>query len=313
MIAAITLVAIGFSQACAAGGGPSASVFEFNPPKVQQELNMQKTLRSLYRGIKETSEYDIERMGLRILLNIPTSVLASSRLRRALAETKDLSAEKVEREKERLADWLEAAKSREDFSERYLAYEGPGDREDPDFFVYTSPHKWLARVYGNVIFEIREHKPRGVDLAAHNLYEHGAARERALADFSPKKLLVRKVMDKDEYLIPSHIPHKDIQAFEVYDGLSLNFKTTSGAGNLARHLRRRYQRSRFAASSCIDVFDDCGRLIARLSRNQMAYVPKGDFEPSNHALPRHILAELNALRAEGMKLYVSLASRARVR
>ena len=313
VIPAIALVAFVCSQAYAAGESLSASLFEFNPPKLQQELKRQRTLRSVYRGIKETDAHHIERMGLRILLNEPTTVLASSRLRRVLAETKNLCAEKVEREKDRLAQWLEAAKCRSDFSEQYLAYDGPGDRVDPDFFIYTSPHKWLARVYGNVIFEIREHVPRGVDIAAHNLHEYGIDRKHGVADFSLTKLFVRKVMDKDEYLIPSHVPSRDIQAFEVYDGMSLNFNTASGAGNLARHLRRRYERSRFASASCVDLFDEEGRLIARLSSNRMVYVPQGDFQASHQALPRHILAELNALRAQGLEIFVSLASRSRVR
>jgi hypothetical protein len=292
------------AQVLSVGGRPAAapalaapSLLSFNVPRVQDDLRQRRRFHPVFTGIEERDGRPTEILALRVLLGDPEVAITSRRLRRAIAAAGGPGKASLAAEAARLSRWLEGETARPDFERRYLSYEGLGREDDPDFFIYTTPAAWLSRCYGEVVFEIREAVPRGVDLNTLNREVFRYYDRLSLADrLNPRATLIRHLFDRDEYVIPSLVPAGDIAAVEVRARLPI--AGLSRSVQPGGRLQRRYVRGSAGASRWVDMRDRKGRGIARFTLDPAAPALDGPRSTSG-SVPPEIERAVRELRIAG--------------
>lgn len=275
------------------------SLLRFNPPGARAELAARQRAYPLHMGIKERDGHPTEHMVLRILLGDETVGIACERIRREL----DISSDAADRRESvrRLDAWIREATTSPDFAERYLSYRGESGEVDPDFLIYMTPHEKVARFYGEVILEIHEATPRGIDLNAVNRERYGYYDSLDLAEkLNPKAALIRNFLDRDEYVIPSHVPADEIRAFTIRARLPriLGKRMVTLTG---RKLRR-YQRGGAGDHQWIDVQDRRGRHMARFTLAPEVEAAPPSTPRSRRDLPAELLERIAATRISGRRI-----------
>ncbi|MBI4860147.1 MAG: hypothetical protein HY815_07765 [Candidatus Riflebacteria bacterium] len=286
-----------------AGGRSQAapvSLLRFNPEGIRLEFTRRERFTRLFMGIKEGAGLRTELMALRILLDDPGVGIGCPRLRKALAQNGACDGEGRAREVARLKEWIEEEAAKPGFSERHLWYRGEGGQIDPDFLIYTSPHPWVARCYGEVVFEIREATPRGVDLNALNREVYGFYDRLSLAEkLNPRLIVIRQLLDRDEYVIPSHLPGSDLVAADIRARVPL---LAAGMVRISGRLMRRYRRGASSGSRWVDLVDRRDRPIARFSLDRSVPPPPGP--RSSQEIPGEVLEALRGITIRGFPVRV---------
>ncbi|MBI3892691.1 MAG: hypothetical protein HY303_14310 [Candidatus Wallbacteria bacterium] len=261
------------SQAAPASAVP-VSLFRFNTADSRERIAKRSAFCPVFMGMAERDGHVREILALRLLVEDPAICLASPRLLRSVLASTRPEASRLPEEMAALKDWIETRANAPEFSNRYLSYAGEGGSFDPDFLVYTSPHPFVAHLYGEIVLEIREQTPRGVDLNELNRAVYDYYRKLTLAQrLNPKAALIRALLDRDEYVIPSHLPASDIAAADVYARLPVEL--AKGNVRLTGRLQRHYQRRTDGRHTWVDLLDRAGLLMARFSRDPSAPAPTG--------------------------------------
>lgn len=283
--------------AVASAHAEPVSLFEHNTPSARASLPG----RPVFTAVEERDGSPTEIMALRVMLDDPAIELASKKLRTSVEGFgQPGTAERLAAAESELARWIRAEAAKPDFGAQWLSYAGPGGKKDPDWMIFTTPHAAIARLYGEVVFEVREAAPRGVDLNALNrevfeFYDSLPLRER----LRPRGALIRGVLDRDEYVIPSHVPRGEVAAVEVRARLPQWLRTESV--QLAGRVMRRYTRDRAGAVRWVDLTDRKGAWIARFSLDP---APRPAGRRSSAELPPEIAAAVSALRIGGRPVLV---------
>jgi hypothetical protein len=294
------LVLLAFAVASAHAQAPS--LLEHNTPAARARLVRREKFAPVYTAVEERDGSPTEIMALRVLLDDPAIELASKRLRQSVdGFGQPGTAARLAAAEQELARWIRAEAAKPEFARAWLSYAGPGGQKDPDWMIFTTPHAAIARLYGEVVFEVREETPRGVDLNALNrevfrFYDALPLRER----LKPRGALIRGVLDRDEYVIPSHVPRGDVAAVEVRARLPQWLRTDSV--QLSGRVQRRYTRDRAGAVRWVDLTDRKGAWIARFSLDPAAPRPEGP--RSGAELPADVEAAVRGMRVGGRSVIV---------
>jgi hypothetical protein len=250
--------------------------------------------RPLFMAIKERDGLHTEALAIRILLGDESVGIACERLRDRIRERGNDPAGRRAAHQE-VATEIQAMAAAEDFADRYLWYRGEGGKVDPDFLIYTTPLEWVARMYGEVVFEIHEDVPRGVDLNRLNRERYEYYRTLTLREYlDPKGLAIRNVFDREEYVLPSHVPGHQVGAVTIRARLPrwLPQKMV----RLTGRRRRRYERVHQGDRSWVDLRDRRGALLARLATNPEVPAPDATEPRSQQELEPELVGRLGRMR-----------------
>jgi len=283
----------------------AVSLFRFNPDSVQRSWPED---RSVYLGIKERDQNSIEMLGLKVLLGDSKDGLVCGRLLEHPADSDSINPESRVQRIHDLARWIEDSARLPEFRDQYLSYFGAGGHVDPDFLIYTSPHSNVARLYGEVIFEIREKVPRGVDLNRLNRLEYDYYEKLGWADqLNPKRILIREILDRDEYVIPSHVPHDEVESVTIRARLPKAFH--AGLARLTGRVQRRYRRGSSGVSTWVDMTDRNGKFMARICfEEDRQTIPVPEQPESTSAIPLAVRDAIESLEVEGKSVRIAYSA-----
>jgi hypothetical protein len=258
--------------------------------------------RPLYMAIKERDGLHTEALAIRILLGDESVGIACERLRDRIRQRGNDTAGRRAAHLEVAAE-IEAMAGAEDFADRYLWYRGEGGKVDPDFLIYTTPLEWVARMYGEVVFEIHEDVPRGVDLNRLNRERYEYYRTLTMREYlDPKGLAIRNVFDREEYVLPSHVPGQQVRAVTIRARLPR--WVPQKMVRMTGRRRRRYERVRQGDLSWVDLRDPRGALLARLATNPSIPPPDATELRSQRELEPELVGRLGRVRIGGRPVRV---------
>lgn len=281
-----------------ASGSPRVSLHAFNPAPSRQSIENRQTFETLFMAIKEREQHAVEKLGISILLNASDRGIASERVR-ARAQELGGQAEGFQQAIAEVDAWIEAEAKDPKFVEKYLSYAGPGGKQDPDFLIYTSSRRSVARLYGEILFHIQPKTPRGVDLNSLN-EALGYKESLSWGDYlNPRKALIRNLFDRDEYVVPSSIPNQEVQGFEVL--ARLPNPLPGKAVRLTGRRQRTYLRRGTPEHPWVEVFDRRNRRYGFLAPEGIEPVPD-HLESSSKSLPETVLEAFESLTVNGQRL-----------
>ena len=177
----------------------------------------------------------------------------------------------------------------ENYKNKSQTLKASGEINPESHFIYTTPHLGIARLYGPVVMVIEEMRPRGMDLngiAKDSNYYSLAQILKNVSNLSFKCIVSDYVADRDEYVIPSFLPSRDIKSLIIYKPNKISKK-----GIIIPRVKRIYKKHYKNGRMIIDVLDHKDRLINRLSAHPTKSVITPKNSKSATSLPTSIQAE----------------------